>query len=243
MIVRTLKMADSASLFSTCVSRAIVKADDNVGHVVFDTAFPSGTSDRIVPRHGADFMSQAHYCLEGEGLAEIEGQACILKAGSLVATSMTRPISFSTRDGMRLCSVLNADLAPDRIIHRHLDEIIGTERDVFWGNGRSRRLLIKSDGLGFALCVTVGNPNTDSPLQYRNHYESCYYVSGSGEYVWDDGSHPIDTGDALSTVFIMNRNDAHRMVVHDTSICLSIFTPPIEGHETHNLTGEEASSY
>lgn len=43
---------------------------------------------------------------------------------------------------------------------------------MFWGNGQSRRLLVRKDGLGFALCITFGNANTDSPLQYRNHFES-----------------------------------------------------------------------
>lgn len=44
--------------------------------------------------------------------------------------------------------------------------------------------------------------------------------------MWDTNRHPIDTGEGASTVFIMNRNDAHRMVVKDESICLSIFSPP-----------------
>ena len=173
----------------------------------------------------------------------MDGAKYLMTAGTLVAGSINLTIEFESQTRMRICTIFGTEPVDDKLIVRSLDEVIGTERDVFWGNGQSRRLLVKRDKLGFALCVTVGNANTDSALQYRNHFESCYYISGSGEYVWDGGRHPIDTNDGIATVFIMNRNDAHRMVVRDQSVCLSVFSPAIEGHESHSLSSRQNSSY
>ena len=243
MIVRTYKSSDSVMVFQTSVSREIIRAADKVGHVLYDTTIRAGTSDSVFDIYAESFDSQAHYCLAGEGAAIVDGREYPVRAGTLVAASRRGNIVLKARTDMRICTILGDQAATRNVIVRSIDDIVGTERDVFWGNGRSRRLLVKDDGLGFALCVTLGNPNTDSALQYRNHFESCYYISGSGEYVWESGSHPIDTDKSFSTVFIMDQNDAHRMVVRDESVCLSIFTPPIEGHEKHDLSGQAASSY
>jgi hypothetical protein len=126
---------------------------------------------------------------------------------------------------------------------RSLAKIHGTDRDVFWGNGQSKRMLVKRDGLGFAFCVTVGNPDTDSLLEYRNNLESCYYISGTGEYDWGSGKHPILTDKGQATVFIMNNHDTHHMRINQESVCLSIFTPPIEGNESHDFSSGRPSSY
>lgn len=244
MIVRTLKTTESVPLFFQSCSQEIVKKSDNVGHLLFDTMIPAGVSDTITPSYSQNFNSVAHYCLEGQGRISINGRETLIKAGTLVAAPTSFEIGVAADNALRICTVLCDKPADGQPIIRTIDDIIGTKRDVAWGNGFSRRMLVKSDGLGFALCQTLGNANTDSALQYRNHFESCYYVSGSGEYVWASGRHPIETGDALATVFIMDKNDAHRMVIRDESICLSVFTPPIKGHETHNLKeGADASSY
>lgn len=243
MIVRTFNMSDSVNLFKTSISRHIVTAGDEVGHLLFDSTIEAGTSDTIADEYVALYSGQAHYCLEGRGTARLGGAIHSIGPGTLIAASLPNSVEITAETDMRVCTILGNDSLPGQAVVRSLHEIVGTERDVFWGNGQSRRLLIRKDGLGFALCITFGNANTDSPLQYRNHFESCYYVSGSGEYVWDTNRHPIDTGEGTSTVFIMNRNDAHRMVVKDESICLSIFSPPIEGHESHNMSAGSSSSY
>ncbi|WP_051242691.1 ectoine synthase [Stappia stellulata] len=245
MIVRTFKAAGDAPVFCTIASREIVSGRDNVGHSLFDTAFPAGGDDCVRDGACGDFGAQAHYCVTGEGTICVDGKCWPLVENTLVAAPAGATVRVAADTDMRLCSVFAGD--PREVtagtMVRSVDDIVGTARDVFWGNGQSRRLLVRGDGYGFALCQTLGNPETDSPLQYRHHFESCYYVAGSGEYVWEQGRHPIDTNGAGGTVFIMNRNDAHRMVVRDSSICLSIFTPPIEGTESHDFSGHAPSSY
>lgn len=247
VIVRTFKAAGDAPVFRYAVSREVVARTDQVGHALYDTTLAAGAADTVTRDAAGEFPAQAHFCLSGTGMVTVDGRSERASPGTLVAARAGAEVSFLAESEMRICTVFGGE-GPEEAIRadpliRHVDEFIGTARDVFWGNGQSRRLLVKADGFGFALCQTLGNANTDSPLQYRHHFESCYYVSGSGEYVWESGSHPIDTNGARATAFIMNRNDAHRMVVHDPSICLSIFSPPIEGTEAHDFSGKRPSSY
>ena len=41
------------------------------------------------------------------------------------------------------------------MIVRSFEEIAGSDRDVAWGNGQSRRLLLATDGMGFAVADTL----------------------------------------------------------------------------------------
>ena len=66
---------------------------------------------------------------------------------------------------------------------RRLSDVVGTERDVDWGSGQSRRLLIKKDNMGFAFLDTIVNAGTDVLLQYRHHLESVYCIEGEGEII------------------------------------------------------------
>ncbi|MAA98302.1 MAG: hypothetical protein CMN87_12795 [Stappia sp.] len=247
MIVRTLKSASTAALFRTTASREVVSRGDQMGHAVFDTQFAEGATDTLSRDVFGEFPAQAHYCLSGTGVATIGGRTVQLGPDVLVVARASVPFGVRANEDLRLCSVLGGSGAEEELpgepLVRRVADTLGTPRDVFWGNGQSRRLLVKSDGFGFALCQTLGNQDTDSPLQYRNHFESCYYVQGSGKYVWESGSHPIDTNGAGATAFIMNRNDAHRMVVDDPSICISVFSPAIEGHESHDFSAGSSSSY
>lgn len=243
MRVRTFAKATEAQLFEGLASREIVSFADSVDHAIFDTRFPINALIDMRPEGASPARSQAHYCLEGHGICFIDEIGHLVAEGTVIAAPIGRQIAFEAKAGLRIVTILGTAPAEDRVVVRSLDEVIGTERDVFWGNGYSRRLLVRGDGIGFALCVTLGHANTDSPLQYRNHFESCYYVSGTGEYTWNGGRHPIDTNGGVSTVFVMDEHDAHHMIVHEEAICLSVFSPAIEGHERHALKEGEASSY
>lgn len=243
MIVRTLANAERASLFGGQEGRVLVKASDGVGHSLVETRIAAGGRASVAPGHLGPVGTHGHYWLDGEGVCLVDGKEHPVGPGTLIATTSRRNVTVVAKTDMRVCSVLCPGAETSEVVVRKLDDIHGTERDVFWGNGYSKRLLVRKDGMGFAFCVTIGHENTDSPLQYRNHYESCYYISGTGEYVWGTGRHEILTDGGGGTVFVMNEHDTHRMVVREESVCLSIFTPPIEGTERHDFTREAASSY
>jgi L-ectoine synthase len=114
---------------------------------------------------------------------------------------------------------------------------------VEWGNGRSHRLLVEADGLGFALAHTVVRAGTESKLQYRNHLEACYCISGEGEVVSADGS--VTQKLLPGVVYALDQHDAHilRASAHSDMELVSVFNPPIRGDERHSLSADGYSHY
>ncbi|MDP6397479.1 MAG: ectoine synthase [Arenicellales bacterium] len=124
---------------------------------------------------------------------------------------------------------------------RRLSEVIGTERDVDWGSGQSRRLLIEKDNMGFAFLDTIVNTDTDVLLQYRNHLESVYCIEGAGEIIDQvkDESHTIEPG----TLYVLDNHDLHRVRAFTKLRLICVFCPPIEGTERHDMTSDSGSAY
>jgi len=126
------------------------------------------------------------------------------------------------------------------MIVRTLREIAGTERDVNWGQGQSRRLLLESDGMGFALMDTEIPKGVDIVIEYRNHLEACYCVEGTGEIQDMNGNAwPIEPG----VVYALDKHDKHRLRAFTDMRLISVFNPAIKGNEVHNLDGDDTSSY
>ncbi|MEV6977558.1 ectoine synthase [Kitasatospora sp. NPDC093806] len=125
---------------------------------------------------------------------------------------------------------------------RSLDEVKGTDRDIDWGNGKSYRLLIEADGMGYGVCHTIVRAGSVSLLEYVNHLESCYCISGEGEIEDMAGNvHRIRPGD----IYVLNDHDRHylRGGPDEDLVLISIFNPPLKGTERHRLDGPSASGY
>ena len=126
------------------------------------------------------------------------------------------------------------------MIIRKLSDIVGTERDVAWGNGQSRRFLLEKDGMGYSLTDTVIEAGTESLLEYKNHMEACYCIEGSGEVEDMDGNvHPIEVG----TMYALDKHDKHYLRATTTMRLVCMFTPALTGQESHNLKDGESSHY
>ncbi len=126
------------------------------------------------------------------------------------------------------------------MIVRSVDEIAATDRDVSWGNGQSRRLLLKSDGMGFAVAETLVLAGTESLLEYKNHLEACYCISGDGEVEDMAGNrHTLKPG----VIYALDKHDKHYLRARNDMRLISVFNPPIEGPERHSLKGDGSSSY
>jgi L-ectoine synthase len=123
---------------------------------------------------------------------------------------------------------------------RSIDDIIGTDLDVHWGAGQSRRLIVRSDGMGFAVAETQVLPGTDVFLEYKNHLEACYCIEGTGEIIDSTGNvYPIFP----RVIYALDQHDKHRLRALTEMRLLSIFCPPIHGHERHDLQPGQTSSY
>lgn len=125
---------------------------------------------------------------------------------------------------------------------RALTDVEKTERFVDWGNGTSHRLLTKADGMGFTICHTVVRAGTESLLEYRNHLEACYCIGGTGEV--EDQAGQVFTV-VPGTLYVLDQNDRHflRASQDEDLILVSVFNPPLSGHEKHDLTNVNGSSY
>jgi L-ectoine synthase len=130
-------------------------------------------------------------------------------------------------------------LGENVVIFTRLEDVVGTERDVAWGNGQSRRFLLEKDGMGYSMTDTVINAGTESLLEYRNHMETCYCIEGEGEVEVNGVVYPIQPG----SMYALNQNDKHYLRAKTTMRLVCVFNPPLQGVEAHNLQGKQSSCY
>jgi L-ectoine synthase len=114
---------------------------------------------------------------------------------------------------------------------------------VEWGNGQSYRLLVDNDSMGFTVAHTVVKAGSESRLQYTRHLEACYCIDGKGEVRSADGEnvHVIEPG----VIYALNEHDKHVLMASpDKDMHLiSVFNPPLTGHERHSLSSDGFSHY
>lgn len=122
---------------------------------------------------------------------------------------------------------------------RQLADVVATERDVEWGQGQSRRLLLARDGRGFALTDTYVHPGAEAHLSYDNHVEACYCVEGAGSVETADGVFPIRVG----TMYAPDRGEPHILRSTTGMRLVCVFMPPLLGPERHVLAAGAHSSY
>jgi L-ectoine synthase len=121
------------------------------------------------------------------------------------------------------------------MIVRSVEEARGTERDVRGTHWASTRLLLRYDGMGFSMSETVLEPGMDEVLWYRHHFEACFCIEGRAEVV------DLETGERYDilpgTLYALDRHDRHRLVVHERTRLVCVFSPPLSGRETHDADG------
>ena len=128
------------------------------------------------------------------------------------------------------------------MIVRSLADIMGTPRDVKAPNGNwvSRRLLLKSDKMGFSMHETVIFAGTETHIWYTNHLEAVYCIEGSGEVetIADNEVHKIEPG----TLYALNMHDEHLLRAFEDMRLVCVFNPPLLGDEVHREDGSYASN-
>ncbi len=124
------------------------------------------------------------------------------------------------------------------MIVRTRAEILGTDREVRAENNNwvSRRLLLKSDGMGFSFHETIIFKGTETHIHYKNHLEAVYCVGGEGEIedLATGEIHPIRDG----TLYALNAHDDHLLRATTADLRLiCAFNPPLTGREMHDADG------
>lgn len=126
------------------------------------------------------------------------------------------------------------------MIINSLETIANTERDVAWGNGQSRRLLIESDKMGYSLTDTVVESGIATLLEYKNHLEACYCIEGEGQVI--DQTTGVTHKIVPGTMYALDKHEKHILKADKTMRLVCVFNPPLKGHERHAL-GADSSSY
>lgn len=113
----------------------------------------------------------------------------------------------------------------------------GTDREVHCPEGgfTSRRMLNKSDGMGFSMHRTTIHPTPDWQLwHYKHHFEACYCIKGRGKVKDSKGvQHEIKPG----ICYALDKHDKHWFIAKETMILICVFTPPLVGDEVHQADG------
>ena len=121
------------------------------------------------------------------------------------------------------------------MIVRHLDDIVGTERDVKADTWCSRRLSLADDGMGFSVHDTVLYAGTETRMWYKHHLEAVYCIEGTGsiEDLATGQVHPVSAG----TIYLLDQHDQHVVRATTDLRMVCTFNPPVTGQETHDADG------
>lgn len=124
------------------------------------------------------------------------------------------------------------------MIVRHLEDIVGTDRDVQGPTFHSRRLLLKRDGMGFSLHDTVLHAGTDTYIWYANHVEAVYCVEGEGEIEL------VETGEIFQIrpgmMYALDGHEKHHLRARTDLRVVCVFNPALTGKEVHDEQGTYA---
>ncbi|WP_339635082.1 ectoine synthase [uncultured Sneathiella sp.] len=122
------------------------------------------------------------------------------------------------------------------MIVRTLKECENSNRTIKTDTWKSVRLSLADDGMGFSFHITTIYAGSETPIWYKNHFETVYCISGNGEVetVSDGKVYKIEPG----TVYILNKNDQHilRGGTEDMQLACA-FNPSLNGREVHDADG------
>jgi len=121
------------------------------------------------------------------------------------------------------------------MIVRHLEEVIGSEKDVCGEGWISRRLIVEADNMGFSFHDTYIEPGAEIDLWYKNHLEAVYCIEdkGSVEDIEQKKIHTLHPG----VLYALNNNDKHCLRAVERMRIICVFNPPCAGSEVHDKDG------
>lgn len=121
------------------------------------------------------------------------------------------------------------------MIVRRLEEIEGTDLDVEAPTFKSRRLLLRRDGMGFSFHDTVLYAGSATYIWYKNHLEAVYCIEGEGELEdLDNGvTHEIRPG----TFYALDGHERHYLRAKKDLRMMCVFSPALTGKEVHDDEG------
>ena len=128
------------------------------------------------------------------------------------------------------------------MIVRTIRELESQGRVVSISHGKSTavRLLTKADGLNFSISEARAQKAGQADLWYKHHWEANHIIFGTGEVT------DLTTGQSWrlepGVGYNVGPKDRHRVRAHTDIHLISVFCPPLAGHELHDADGALAPS-
>ncbi|XP_070544314.1 uncharacterized protein [Ptychodera flava] len=225
--------------------REMIADSDNMGHTAYEVFIEAGETADLNSSEEKK-LNHIYYCISGTGaLKDPDGQSLKFEPHTMMALSSGMSAQLSAESRIRMYVIYCSDVQPsvDRVVFRSLAEIIGSERNMHWGQGYSRRFLLKSDGFPISLTNTSVDSGCRAKLGYQNHLESAHYITGKVHYEWEDGAKMVESrvGPNSGTTYNMDQHDKHIVLAKEESSCLCIFFPALTGLEKHDLSSGYSS--
>lgn len=233
----------------------LLTASDGLGFSVHDVRSAAGMEEVLWYKH----HWEANYIIAGTGSVEevSSGRVCRLEPGVVFGVGPRDRHRYRSDSEIHAISIFSPPLTgaevydddgslessgalPERrgpMFVKRLDELKaeGRELTVAGGSARSVRILLQDDGVGFTLCDVRAAAGTETVLWYKHHWEANLILQGEGD-VSD-----LTTGErwdlAPGTIYMVGPADRHRVAARSDLHLISIFNPPLVGHEQHDGEG------
>lgn len=115
----------------------------------------------------------------------------------------------------------------------------GTERDVKFKEGRSIRMILERDKMGYSFHKTIIPKGKKGLWHYKNHKESCYCIQGRGILTNLETEESFDI--KVGCIYLLDNHDKHTFEALEDVVLISVFNPPVKGNEIHQKDGSYKS--
>jgi len=167
-------------------------------------------------------------------------------ADHLLALTSENTVRANVQEPMRIVAVSvprDPSMSPLPLLMKSLSEVVGSDRNVPFEGGYSRRFLAAPDGYNISFHNTLAHASFNARLHYPHNMEANYFIKGQGEYVWKNGQQQFDFEKHHGTMLLVE-HDAHEVKIGGSdSIAICLFSPPLKGTERLRLNQESGSSY
>ncbi|MCM8540931.1 MAG: ectoine synthase [Lentisphaeraceae bacterium] len=121
------------------------------------------------------------------------------------------------------------------MIVRDFNKEFGGKRTVYSDGWNSTRLILKNDNMGYSFHITRIDKDADLEMQYLNHLETVYCITGLGNITdLETGEvHQIQPG----VMYALDKHDKHILRATTVLELACVFNPPVIGTEVHNADG------
>ncbi|XP_031554205.1 uncharacterized protein LOC116291205 [Actinia tenebrosa] len=234
--------------------KILTSLEDNVGFTVSHVNLSQKDQGHLVPLH--DGHNHIYYCIQGKcfiTLEDDEKTTFTLTGDTLLALSSSTKARFQVQESCTCMAVVSVpallDIQPDPYF-LGLKSILGTDREVDFKRGYSRRFLREADGFNITITNTMPSANVPCPMHYRNHIEANFFIRGRGIYSWNNETESLefDVHDPVKKdgiLYLLDEHDPHSLLItEENSQIMCVFFPALRGDEVHNFEdSSQKSSY